>query len=184
MGKSHDNVIEFPDSTENVKVAFSEKDMKLLEETEITTDTSHVSLVYSPNAKFTATIVVLSSGGLFQCGNPMISLQQILLYCIASLCPLVSGLLSIIVGLLVYEWQRMYAPSLTRTPRATFNYGDLLQKNKDYIPFYSLGWLLGEKYKPFVLPCTPAGGSDDRTPNEPDAVSPERLVPTDPKFYR
>ncbi|EPB78139.1 hypothetical protein ANCCEY_02779 [Ancylostoma ceylanicum] len=93
MGRSRDNVIEFPDSTEHVKVAFSEKDMKLLEETEITTDT-------------------------------------------------------------------------------------------DYIPFYSLGWLLGEKYKPFVMSCTPFGIPDDRTPNEPDAVSPERLVPTDPKFYR
>ncbi|EYC29395.1 hypothetical protein Y032_0006g2955 [Ancylostoma ceylanicum] len=174
MGRSRDNVIEFPDSTEHVKVAFSEKDMKLLEETEITTDTSHVSATYPPHAKFTATIVVLSSGGLF----------QILLYCIASLCPLVSGLLSMIIGLLVYEWQRMYASSLTRTPRATFNYGDLLQKNKDYIPFYSLGWLLGEKYKPFVMSCTPFGIPDDRTPNEPDAVSPERLVPTDPKFYR
>ncbi|EYC29392.1 hypothetical protein Y032_0006g2955 [Ancylostoma ceylanicum] len=66
MGRSRDNVIEFPDSTEHVKVAFSEKDMKLLEETEITTDTSHVSATYPPHAKFTATIVVLSSGGLFQ----------------------------------------------------------------------------------------------------------------------
>ncbi|KHJ90555.1 hypothetical protein OESDEN_09601 [Oesophagostomum dentatum] len=95
MGKlEQKDVIEFPDSTVNVRLAFSEKDMKLLDETEKTETT-----------------------------------------------------------------------------------------DAEYIPFFTMGWLLGEKYKPFVMGCTPEQ-PDDRTPNDPEAVSPDRVVPTDPKFFR
>uniref|UniRef100_A0A0K0DCU8 Uncharacterized protein n=1 Tax=Angiostrongylus cantonensis TaxID=6313 RepID=A0A0K0DCU8_ANGCA len=43
---------------------------------------------------------------------------------------------------------------------------------RNYIPFYTLSWLFGEKYKAFIISCT--GVEDDRTADEPEAVSPRR----------
>ncbi|VDM68620.1 unnamed protein product [Strongylus vulgaris] len=174
MGKQPEDVIEFPDSTVNVKLAFSEKDIKLLDdESTETTDTSRVSESSGSNIKFAASLAVLSSAGI----------TIIVLHSLASLSTTLSGIASLIIAIIAYEWQRMYACSLSRIPRASLNYSDLIDKNKDYIPFYTMGWLLGERYKPYVMGCTPEE-PDDRTPNEPEAISPDRELPKDPKFLR
>ncbi|ETN70455.1 hypothetical protein NECAME_19427 [Necator americanus] len=125
MKKGQKDIIEFPDSTVNVQVKFSEKDMKFLDESEKT--------------------------------------DTIFLYYFVYLYPKLIGLISTIIGIFSYEWQRMYGSCLTRTPRASFNYSDLLAKDQDYIPHYTMGWLLGER---------------------PEAVSPTREPPSDPKFHR
>ncbi|KAK5969964.1 hypothetical protein GCK32_011063 [Trichostrongylus colubriformis] len=83
----------------------------------------------------------------------------------------------------LYEWQRLHGSKLTRNIRASFNYAELLTQDKNYIPFYTMEFLFGERYKGFIIPCT-GDVDDERTPNEPEAVSPTRIVPADPKFHR
>ncbi|CAJ0603315.1 unnamed protein product [Cylicocyclus nassatus] len=172
MKKRPEDVIEFPDSTFNVKLAFSEKDLKLLDDERTdTTDTSQVPR--GSNSKFTAALGIVASTGFL----------IVFLNTIAYASPFFSGLASLVISMLAYEWQCLYGTNLSRIPRASLNYTDLLNKNRDYIPFFTLGWLMGERYKPFVLGGIP-DEPDDRTPNEPEAISPERQLPTDPKFLR
>ncbi|KAE9415124.1 hypothetical protein Angca_001955, partial [Angiostrongylus cantonensis] len=90
----------------------------------------------------------------------------------ARMSPLLAGSISTFFNAFLYEWQRMHSTKLTRNPRASFNFKNLLEKDKNYIPFYTLSWLFGEKYKAFIISCT--GVEDDRTADEPEAVSPRR----------
>ncbi|PIO64815.1 hypothetical protein TELCIR_13542 [Teladorsagia circumcincta] len=91
--------------------------------------------------------------------------ETILLNAIARLKPACGGLLTLILMPFLYEWQRLHASKLTRNSRASFNYAELLALDKNYIPYYTMGYLFGEKYKGFILPCT-GDLNDDRTPNE------------------
>uniref|UniRef100_A0A7I4YQK1 SAYSvFN domain-containing protein n=1 Tax=Haemonchus contortus TaxID=6289 RepID=A0A7I4YQK1_HAECO len=166
------DVIEFPDSTVNVNLKFDEKDMRLLDESE-GSETSHISITPGLAAKFRPTIYVLISFGLL----------LNLLNALAHLQPFLGGFLSLVLMIFLYEWQRMHGSKLTKNSRASFDYAKLLALDKNYIPFYALEFLFGERYKGYVLPCT-GGADDERTPNEPEARSPDRLVPLDPKFHR
>ncbi|VDP11019.1 unnamed protein product [Heligmosomoides polygyrus] len=89
---------------------------------------------------------------------------SIFINCLARLAPALGGLISLICSVFLYEWQRLHGSKLTRECRATFNYKDLFAKDSNYIPYYGMGWLFGERYKGYVLPCT--DGDDERTPNE------------------
>ncbi|WKY07362.1 hypothetical protein Q1695_007086 [Nippostrongylus brasiliensis] len=174
MGKRNEKeIFEFPDSTVNVNVKFKESDLQNLEESDGSSDASHGSkyLYQALAAKFNPTVSVLVSAGFI----------EILLNGLSSWAPKFAGFITLVFVVFLYEWQRLHASKLTRNCRASFNFSDLLAKDEAYIPYYNMGWLLGPRYKGFVISCT--GEDDERTPNEPETCSPPRS-PADPKFHR
>ncbi|KJH49354.1 hypothetical protein DICVIV_04494 [Dictyocaulus viviparus] len=165
MGKED---FEFPDSTVDVKLKFDERDMKALDETESTdaSNTPHSTVTQAAMTKFNSTLIGVCSFGFF-----IAILNQFTL-----IFPTFVGFISIIFAIFLYEWQRMYSTNLTRHARASFNFKNLLEDDANYIPFYTLTWLFGEKYKPYVIPCN-LDSADNKTADEPEAVSPRRGSP-------
>ncbi|CAL2040925.1 unnamed protein product [Caenorhabditis brenneri] len=161
---SKSDVFEFPETNDVVHTNLADYPTELLDGTDSTTKGTTTD--DPPNQLFLTSLLFVGSVAI------TLSFSAFIIRFV----PFFGSISSLVVALILREWNRIYGEKLTPRLKASINFSKVLKDNREYIPFYDMDWLFGGKYKPYCYGCTgPAINSEMcRTPDDPESRSPTK----------